>query len=542
MAQDNHHVPGAGDGAAIGAPPGSEVEERLPPAILGFLAAPTGLLVEDFSQVLPQLGALHMAHGDALPAWLQTNPAEVDGILHGIRLEAANGVALRLFGVESQDELWTSRCRNPSEGLRAAWVPLLAAVAAEATSWTGATAAVRGPERHLTCTCAVTPDARVITAIADATEREQIERELRRTSAFLDAIVENIPDMVFVKEAKDLRFVRFNRAGEALLGIPRAAMYGRNDFDFFPPAEAEFFTSKDRSVLESGEVLVIPEEPIHTVGSGVRWLHTKKVPLRGEDGMPSYLLGISEDITALRDARQSLERRTKELERSNRDLEQFAYVASHDLHEPLRTIASFVQLLLTDVEGSLSESGRSYANFVLGGVARMRELIDGLLELSRVGASQGQRAPVDLAEVLRDVQESLRGAIYQAGARLEADSLPTVEGDPNLLRQLLQNLVSNAVKFRRPEHPPVVRVSVRLVGDSWQVDVADNGVGFHQRYAEQIFGIFKRLHHVGAYPGCGIGLAVCRRIVEEHGGRIWARSTPGEGATFSFTLPRETQR
>jgi len=231
-----------------------------------------------------------------------------------------------------------------------------------------------------------------------------------------------------------------------------------------------------------------------------------------------------------------LEATAAELKRSNRELEQFAYVVSHDLKEPLRMITSYTQLLAEEHQGKLGENADLYINYVVGGAKRMRQLIDDLLEYSRVGRRQEPSEQVDLRKLLDQILWDLNSAIHDAGARVEVGELPHISGNRTLLRQLFQNLIGNAIKFRGSE-PPVV--TVRCTGDDsfWQFTVADNGIGIDPRHLDRIFEVFQRLHTRDEYPGTGIGLAICRKIVEQNGGTIVAESTPGKGTTFRFTWP-----
>jgi light-regulated signal transduction histidine kinase (bacteriophytochrome) len=245
---------------------------------------------------------------------------------------------------------------------------------------------------------------------------------------------------------------------------------------------------------------------------------------------------ILEELSRMRAASATLAQQALELQRSNSDLEQFAYVASHDLQEPLRKVASFCQALQQRYRGQLDERADQYIEFAVDGARRMQVLINDLLEFSRVGRGGAAREAVDLAEVLAEVQRSLSGPLRESGARVESAGLPVVRGEHSLLVSLLQNLVANAVKFRGAE-PPVVRVSGTREGDHWELAVADNGIGVEPQYAERIFAIFGRLHAKEAYEGTGIGLALCRRIVEYHGGRIWLDTNYHGGACIRFTLP-----
>jgi PAS domain S-box-containing protein len=268
-------------------------------------------------------------------------------------------------------------------------------------------------------------------------------------------------------------------------------------------------------------------------------------PMAGGGSVATY-----EDVTQTVRAEEALRAYARKLERSNRELQDFASIASHDLQEPLRKIEAFGDRLKAKCADDLSELGRTYIDRMQDAAGRMRSLISDLLTYSRVTTKARPFVPVDLGRIAAEVMSDLQVTIEQAGARIELGDLPVVQADPTQMRQLLQNLLSNALKFRRPGVPPVVRISGRLRGPEsaggsgvaprlCEVTVADNGIGFQPDYALRIFGIFQRLHGRGEYPGTGIGLATCRKILERHGGAITAFGQPGEGATLVFTLPLE---
>ncbi len=240
-----------------------------------------------------------------------------------------------------------------------------------------------------------------------------------------------------------------------------------------------------------------------------------------------------EDLKA---AHQVILEKSDELARSNRELEQFAFVVSHDLQEPLRMVSSYLQLLQRRYGGKLDDSADDFIHFAVDGADRMKGLILDLLAYSRVGTQGGEPRPTDMGEALVEVLQDLGLALEEAGATVEAGELPLVMADPRQLRQLLQNLIGNAVKFCA-EEAPLIRVEATREDRAWHLRVTDNGIGIAPQFAEQVFGVFKRLHTREEYPGSGIGLAICRKITERHGGRIWVESEPGNGATFHFTLP-----
>ena len=265
---------------------------------------------------------------------------------------------------------------------------------------------------------------------------------------------------------------------------------------------------------------------------------------------PREITELGEDVEAMRvlivreladteQARQELDARSRELARSNSDLEQFAYVASHDLQEPLRKVASFCQLLQRRYQGQLDERADQYIEFATDGAKRMQVLINDLLAFSRVGRQGEPMRPVDLGELVDRATENVARALEDADGRVEHGELPVVLGEPALLTTVFQNLLGNSLKFRG-EDPPRLRVDAeRDPGDPgrWLIRFRDNGIGIDAEYAERIFVIFQRLHAKDAYPGTGIGLAMCRKIIEHHEGSIWLEPGDGPGTTFVVALP-----
>jgi len=242
------------------------------------------------------------------------------------------------------------------------------------------------------------------------------------------------------------------------------------------------------------------------------------------------------DITKRQRAEEVLKKTADKLARSNADLKQFAYAASHDLREPLHSIAGFVKLLERRYKGKLDEKADEFIGYIIDGVKRMDMLIHDLLEYSRVEAKGKDFGPVNCSVALQEAVNNLHSAIEESGAELTYDLLPTVIADASQLSRLFQNLISNAIKFRGNE-PLKISISGQQKGDKWIFSVKDSGIGIDPQFFERIFLIFQRLHTREEYPGTGIGLAICKKIIENHGGRIWVESEPGKGSTFYFTLP-----
>lgn len=256
-----------------------------------------------------------------------------------------------------------------------------------------------------------------------------------------------------------------------------------------------------------------------------------------DEGVATHYVTEYSDITDAWQSEQVLKARTEELARSNRELEQFAYVASHDLQEPLRMVASYTQLLARRYKGKLDADADEFIAYAVDGATRMQGLINDLLKLSRVGTRGKTFTSLDGEKVLSAALSNLEVAIKEAGVEITREAMPTVTGDETQLIQLLQNLIGNAIKFRKPGEPPCIHIACKRIGKTWEISVEDNGIGISPEYFERIFIIFQRLHAKSEYPGTGIGLALCKKIVERHGGRIWVESRPGEGTAFHFTLP-----
>jgi PAS domain S-box-containing protein len=380
----------------------------------------------------------------------------------------------------------------------------------------------------------------------DLTERRQAERKLKEAHEFLDSVFEHMPAMVFVKDAKDLTFVRHNKANQELLGYSEEQVLGKSDYDLFPKEQADFFTGKDRIVLGGKTVVDIPEESIQTRDRGLRILHTRKIPVFDAAGKPRYLLGISEDITDRKEAErqigelnEKLEQRAAELEATNKELESFSYSVSHDLRSPLRAIDGFSLMLQEDYAALLDDEGKRLLQVIQDNSRKMAELIDDLLAFSKLGRQPIKAAEVDMTALAEEAFEELRANINHVPARIVMVQLPPARGDRALLRQVWVNLLSNALKYSGTRERALIEVTGQLNGTQTMYTVKDNGVGFDMQYYAKLFGVFQRLHSAEEFPGTGVGLAIVQRVVTRHGGRVWAEGKLNEGATFHFSLPKE---
>jgi PAS domain S-box-containing protein len=400
----------------------------------------------------------------------------------------------------------------------------------------------------------------IVAAAHDVTQRRRNEEELRRMQSFLNSIVENIPNMIFVKDAAELRFARFNRAGEELLGYSRDDLIGKNDYDFFPAAEADTFIAVDRGVLDSGRLLDIPEEPIHTA-RGVRYLHTQKIPILDEEGKPQYLLGISEDITKRKLAEEALAVSNAQLheakiaaEAANRAKSEFLANMSHELRTPLNAIIGFSEILEDKTFGDLTPRQSKYISNILTSGRHLLQLINDILDLAKIEAGRLtlDAAPFHVAAALGDVAGIVRTLAAKKNIALNVEAapdLPIIVADQPKFKQIMYNLLSNAIKFT-PERgtitasatlitPATREESTRMV----RVAVSDTGIGIRPQDQERVFGEFEQVDssYARQQQGTGLGLALTRRLVELHGGRIWVESEgiEGKGSTFVFTIPAQ---
>jgi len=384
------------------------------------------------------------------------------------------------------------------------------------------------------------------TTMFDTTAIKEVESKTRMANAFLDAVVENIPSMIFVKEAQTLRFARINKAEEEFLGIPRANLLGKSDYDFFPVEQSDFFTAKDREVLQSPGVVHVFEEQL-TANGVTRYLRTRKIGLRDAEDKPQYLLGISDDITeqkcaeeAIRELNADLEMRANQLEAANRELESFSYSISHDLRAPLRAIDGFTRIFEEDYGATVDEEGRRLLAVVRENSQRMGVLIDDLLSFSRLAREPIVTEPIEMKALAEEALGEVRSSGLHASAEVLISALPEAQADPGLHRQVWINLLSNALKYSSTRSSP--KVEVGIVPDAKPHDhvtyfVKDNGVGFDMRYYDKLFGVFQRLHSSEEFSGTGVGLAIVHRLVTRHGGRVWAEAELDKGATFFFSLP-----
>lgn len=355
---------------------------------------------------------------------------------------------------------------------------------------------------------------------------------------FHEAMLEQLPEAVFAKDARTGRLIYANSAAEELSGVRRDELLDKTTEEIFPSDDNDYYARTDRQAIESHAMVEMPAIEIHTPHRGRRVIRARKVPIFDEPGAPRYVVGIAEDITERAAETDEMRELTRRLERSNRDLEQFAYAASHDLQEPLRAVAGYVRLLQRRYQDRLDERANGYIEHAVEGAERMRRLIEALLTYSRVTRRGKPFRTTDFEQLLAGVLDDLAPAIDETGAQVTHDRLPTIEADGAQITQVLQNLIGNGLKYHREDVRPEVHISVEEREDHWHFAVSDNGIGIDPRHYDRIFGVFARLHTRDEYPGTGLGLALCKRIVERHGGEIWVTKNRDHGSTFHFTLSK----
>ncbi len=410
--------------------------------------------------------------------------------------------------------------------------------------------------------------AGVFAAARDVTERKKAEEIIQQISTYNRSLIEaSLDPLVTINPDGTISDV--NEATVRVTGVPREELVGTDFSRYF--IEPEKAKAGYERVFRDGSVTDYGLEIRHRDGHITPVLYNASI-YRDRGGRIAGVFAAARDITErkraedalltaynelddrvkertreLVEANRNLERtaeelkkKSEELARSNQELQQFAYIASHDLQEPLRGISGFTELLERRYKGQLDEKADTYLHFILDGTRQMHQVIQDLLEYSRVQTKAHEFSQIDTNRSFKQALKNLHGSITQKEAIITHGPLPELMADETQITQLFQNLIGNSLKFQKPNVVPKIHISARQDADRWIFSVNDNGIGFESRFADRIFKIFQRLHAKGEYEGTGIGLAICKRIVERHGGEIWVESTPGEGSTFFFTLPART--
>jgi PAS domain S-box-containing protein len=377
----------------------------------------------------------------------------------------------------------------------------------------------------------------IVTTVADITAQRGAEAAVRDSEALFRTSFE-LASSGIAHVDLDGRFMRVNRRLTEILGYPESELRGRSVKEV-SYAEDRNLTDTQRARVRAGELESVRFEKRYVHKNGrVVWVNLGVALVRDRSGTPQYEIAMFDDITERKQAEAALRDAHEELQRSNSELEQFAYVASHDLQEPLRMVSSYTQLLGRRYGDKLDADAREFMAYIVDGAMRMKQLIEDLLAYSRVGTKGKDFRPVEVEKPVRRAITNLKAAIEESGASVTYDPLPTLPADEMQLAQLFQNLMGNALKFRSASVPRI-HIEVSEKPDHFEFAVRDNGIGIEPQYFERIFMVFQRLHNKGEYPGTGIGLAICKKVVERHGGHIRVESRPGEGSAFIFTLPKQ---
>jgi len=373
-------------------------------------------------------------------------------------------------------------------------------------------------------------------------ERQRLLSELEQTAERSRLLIEGVRDYALFTMDPEGRVTSWNTGAERIQGYKEEDIVGKHSSVFYERSDVEA-GRPEQHLRRAADTDRYEEEGRRVRKDGsVFWASVIITSLRSADGRLRGFAKITRDITKRRQVELALSTFMARLQRSNEDLQEFAMIASHDLQEPLRKIQMFGDRLKHEFAGSLGPSGQDYINRMQSAASRGQSLIEGLLAFSRVTTKGQPPKLVELRAIATDVTADLEARIAQVGGTIETGSLPAIEADPLQMRQLFQNLLGNALKFHRPGVPPTVRISATPIEaqdarTGWRIEVADNGIGFDEKYLDRIFKLFQRLHERGTYEGAGMGLAISRKIVERHHGTITARSTPGRGTTMVVTLP-----
>lgn len=391
-----------------------------------------------------------------------------------------------------------------------------------------------------------------VVTFLDISERKEAEQKLERShqalrnnERFLDSIINQIPNMVFIKEAKELRFVRLNKAGEELLGVSAEEMIGKNDYDFFPEEQAEFFIANDRKVLKNGKVLDIAQEPIETRDHGQRILHTRKVGIYDEAGAPQYLLGVSEDITEKREADQALIKAHKKADQANQAKSEFLANMSHELRTPLNSIIGFSEMMAYEIKGPLPKDYHEYSELIQASGKLLLETIGSILDIAKIEAGEFEltKETVSMDVIVDEAIALISIQAQEKGLQLvnKTGELPRLNVDHMRIKQVLLNVIGNAIKFTETGSVTIDNVSNE---EGHNITISDTGIGMTDDQMKLAFEPFRQVHGTSLarkHQGTGLGLSLSRQVMLLHGGNLTAKSVLGKGSEITLHFPPEAE-
>ncbi|HLB69737.1 MAG TPA: PAS domain S-box protein [Candidatus Methanoperedens sp.] len=507
-----------------------------------FEDSPNSLWEEDFSEIKKHIDSLRVSGVKDFRTYFSSNPEDVINCARMVKVVDVNKATLELYKAKSKEELLSSLRIVFGEASDEAFREELISIAEgkprfeiEAVNRT-----LTGEKKNIALRWSMAPEhearwSKVLVSVIDSTERKRAEEALRESEIKFRSITQAATDAIISADSGD-NIISWNKGAQTVFGYTEEEALGKPLTIIMPERYWDAHKKGVERVNSTGETRIIGK----TVGLIGMRNDGSEFPL--ELSLSSWKTekrrlysGIIRDVTERKSAEEKLKQTMIELERSNKDLEQFAYAASHDLQEPLRTVANFSQLLAKRYKGELDSKADQFIGFIVDGATRMQQMIEDLLAYSRVSTRAKPFQMTDCENVLNQALANLKVAIEESKALVTHDPLPEVMADSSQMAQLFQNLISNAIKFTKEK--PSVHVSASQSGNEWFFSVQDNGIGIAPEFMEHIFKMFQREHTSAEYPGTGVGLAICKKIVERHGGRIWIKSEQGRGSTFHFTIP-----
>ncbi len=456
--------------------------------------------------------------------------------IYGARPSATRMELDEMIHPEDRDKVWTARQRGPGDGsLDVTYRVLRPSGEMRWIRSKGATVAGSKPQKMVGVTL-------------DITDQVELRERYRTRVTELETLLDAIPAFVWIAYDPECRVIAGNRAWDEFIGGPQGANYSQTPGRGAPQIFIPHFDSTGAPIAPENLPMqracrlgeAIRNEEIRAVfpGKGTRTLLVDALPLFDSSGKVSGCVSAAMDVTPMKEMQQELVQTNRDLAFANEQLSQFNFAASHDLREPVRQIGVFTELLQSKLDGKLEPDCTRYLDFCRKGAVHMDALVTDLLAYVQLtGREEPLAGPVRVRHVVDKAVAALAGQLEQAHATVEIGELPSVIAGPSALVHVFQNLISNAIKYRKRDTAPVIRISALRDGAMWKIAVEDNGIGIAPEFHRQVFGMFKRLHSRAEYEGAGMGLAICQRIIERNGGRIWVESERGRGSTFYFTLP-----
>ena len=526
-----------------------------------FNFLPISIWEEDFSQVRSAIDALNIKRVEDLRKYLGDHPDFIRKAARMVKIIDVNNQSLKMFDARDKQELTASLDKIFVQETLEVFIEELIALYEGNTHFESERVirTLKGEKKNILIGIFFPSEEsefrNVLVTNMDISERKRTEEALKEAKSLLEKTYESLDEMVFVVDPVDRIVISCNAAVERIFGYSKEEVLGRSteflyvDKSAYEKAGLEIFSSLDKVGVYNGQLDLKRKDGTIFQAEVV----TKEI--EDDLGHRTGVVSVLRDITERRRSEEEIKGYIRRLERSNKELDEFAYVASHDLQEPLRKIQAFGDRLMSKFADSLTQNGLDYLERMINASRRMQNLIDALLAYSRLTTRGKHLMPVDLAEIAAEALSNLEARIEESGGTVQVNDLPSIEADRQQMLQLIQNLLGNALKFHREGVPPHVKISARITAAKenrrgkefprdglCEIEVEDNGIGFDENHLDRIFSPFQRLHGRSEFEGVGIGLAICRKIVEQHQGSIMAKSEPGGGSTFIARLPVKQNR